>query len=315
MKLDRLLSIVILLLNRRMVQAKELADRFEVSVRTIYRDIEAINQSGIPIVTYQGTNGGIGLADGYKLDRNVLTNDELASIVTALRSISTTYDQRHNQLLMEKLTSIVTPDSAEAFHKKANQVLIDYSPWDKRGPLEQKQAVLKEAIDHSCLVQFRYSNAEGELSQRTVEPHTLIWKGKHWYLQAYCQEREQFRIFKLLRMKELTPLTQTFIRKTIPVEDERVGEVWYDSGNHIAVTLQFHPQAVHLAEEWFDIEELEPLEGGGCLVRMSFPENEWLYGFLLSFGPAAEVLHPPHLREILEDRAARILHLYRNNQT
>ncbi|REK71820.1 helix-turn-helix transcriptional regulator [Paenibacillus paeoniae] len=315
MKLDRLLSIVILLLNRRIVQAKELADRFEVSVRTIYRDIEAINQSGIPIVTFQGTNGGIGLADGYKLDRNVLTNDELASIVTALRSISTTYDQHHNHLLMEKITSIVTPDSAEAFHKKTNQILIDYSPWDKRGPLEQKQAVLKDAIDQSILVQFRYSNAEGELSQRTVEPHTLIWKGKHWYLQAYCHERKQFRIFKLLRIKNLTTLKQTFGRRALPAKDERVGEVWYDTGGHIEVTLRFYPQAMHLAEEWFDIEELQPLESGGCVVVTFFPENEWLYGFLLSFGPAAEVLHPPYLREILENRAAQIVQVYRKDKT
>ncbi|CAN7719459.1 HTH domain-containing protein [Paenibacillus sp. LjRoot153] len=166
MKLDRLLSIIILLLNRRRMQAKELAERFEVSLRTIYRDIEAINGAGIPIVTYQGTNGGIGVAEGYRLDRNVMTNDELAAIVTALRSTSTSYGNEQHLQLMEKINSVIPPAFSEEFRHMASRVMIDYSPWDGNERLRPKLQLLKEAIDNCRIVGFIYSNAEGMVSHR-----------------------------------------------------------------------------------------------------------------------------------------------------
>ncbi|WP_308221946.1 HTH domain-containing protein [Lysinibacillus sp. BPa_S21] len=182
MKLERLLSIIIILLNRRKVQAKDLAEQFEVSIRTIYRDIDSLNAAGIPIVTYQGTNGGIGLSEGYRLDRNLLTNDELATIVTALRSISTSYGKEQNQRLVEKINSVVLPAHEEEFQHKTNRVLIDYSPWEGIERLRPKLQLLDEAIDSCVLVYFTYSNAEGEVSKRIVEPHMLRLKGRQWYL-------------------------------------------------------------------------------------------------------------------------------------
>ncbi|GKU77527.1 YafY family protein [Paenibacillus sp. L3-i20] len=314
MKLDRLLSIVILLLNRRIVQAKDLAEQFEVSVRTIYRDIEAINQSGIPIVTYQGTNGGIGLAEGYRLDRNLLTNAELTAIVTALRSMSTSYDQHLNALLMEKLTSIIPASQTESFVQQTNQVLIDFTTWGEQGPLEKKQYILKKAINDNLIVQFLYSDAQGKLSLRQVEPHTLLWKVKHWYLQAFCLDRNDFRTFKLLRMKNLETMTATFIRKPVPSLEYRVDEGWHDSNNMATLTLHIHNSATHIAEEYFDIEDLEPLSKGDWLVKTTLPENDWLYGCLLGFGPAIEVIEPAHIRVIIAEKAARIQQLYSNNE-
>ncbi|MED0932132.1 YafY family protein [Bacillus mobilis] len=315
MKLERLLSIIILLLNRRMVQAKELADRFEVSIRTIYRDIDAINAAGIPIVTYQGINGGIGLSEGYRLDRNILTNDELAAIVTALRSISTSYDREQHQRLVEKIHSIILPSYEEEFQNKTNRVLIDYSPWDGIEYLRPKLKLLDEALDSCVLVNFTYSNAEGEVSKRIVEPHVLILKGREWYLQAYCIEKEAFRLFKLKRMKELViNRERTFIRRDSTTQEHVKSESQSKPSNVPEVVLRFKGEARHLAEEWFGIEALLPVEDGGWLIKKAYPENEWLYSFILSLGHHVEVLEPKHLRGIIANRAEKIAGIYRSGK-
>jgi predicted DNA-binding transcriptional regulator YafY len=298
-----------------MVQAKELADRFEVSIRTIYRDIDAINAAGIPIVTYQGINGGIGLSEGYRLDRNILTNDELAAIVTALRSISTSYDREQHQRLVEKIHSIILPSYEEEFQNKTNRVLIDYSPWDGIEHLRPKLKLLDEALDSCVLVNFTYSNAEGEVSKRIVEPHVLILKGREWYLQAYCIEKEAFRLFKLKRMKELViNREKTFIRRDATTQEHLKSESQSKPSNVPEVVLRFKDEARHLAEEWFGIEALLPVEDGGWLIKKAYPENEWLYSFILSLGHHVEVLEPKHLRGIIANRVEKIAKIYRSGK-
>jgi len=310
MKIDRLLAIVIMLLNRNIIQAKELADHFEVSVRTIYRDIDAINQAGIPIVTFQGMNGGIGLAQGYRLDRNVLTNDELAAIITALRGMSNSYISESNEQLVEKINSIISPARAAEFQLKSNHLLIDLSPWGGSGRLEFKVKLIKQAIEQQTRLRFNYSNANGELTTRIVEPYTLILKGRHWYLEAFCLKRAEFRLFKLLRMKDPILLDQIFTRGTLPLREISIGEEWVSPQNSIEITLCFQKNMQYLAEEWFGIEEIDIQENENILVRPIFPENEWLYGFILSLGPDVEVLEPLYLRQIIESRAREIANLY-----
>jgi len=315
LKLERLLSIVILLLNRRLMQAKELAERFEVSVRTIYRDIETINGAGIPIVTYQGSNGGIGLAEGYRLNNNMLTNDELAAIVTALRSISASYGNEKHQQLMEKIHSVVRPADSEAFQHKSSRVLIDYSPWDGNEYLRPKLQQLEKAVDHCLIVKFVYCNADGEMSHRIVEPHRLILKGKQWYLQAYCLEKEQFRLFKLKRMKDLEIIQgKTFIRHELPTQTRIPDRNLPESSRVTKFVLRFQVEARHLAEECFGIEALCPMDDGSWLVRKEYPENEWLYRFILGLGHHVEVLEPPHLREIIADLADQVAKKYKKDQ-
>jgi predicted DNA-binding transcriptional regulator YafY len=314
-KLERLLSIIILLLNRRIVQAKELAERFEVSIRTIYRDVEAINAAGIPIVTYQGTKGGIGLSEGYRWDRNVMTNDELAAIVTALRSISTSYGNEQHLRLMEKIHSVVPPDYFEEFQQKASGVLIDYSPWEGNERLQPKLQLLMEAVDSCLIVELTYSDANGEVSHRGVEPHMLILKGRHWYLQAYCLEKEQFRLFKLNRMKELEiVLGRTFSRRKLPAQEIDTGRSPSEPSPVAEIVLRFRAEARHLAEEWFGVEELLAMGDGSWQVKKAYPEDEWLYRFILGLGHHAEVLEPTHLREIIASRAEHIAKIYRSEQ-
>ncbi|MGG4193031.1 YafY family protein [Paenibacillus jamilae] len=311
MKIDRLLSIVILLINRKMVQAKDLADRFEVSVRTIYRDIDTINQAGIPVVTYQGAGGGIGLAEGYRLDRNLLTNDELVAIVTALQSISSTHPSSDNELLVEKLSSIIPPADSAQFQLRTQQFIVDFSNWGSNGVQEQKLMVLKDAIEQQQAVTFMYCNAGGKISCRTVEPYTLVLKHKRWYLYAYCTLRAQFRLFKLFRMKDLLVEDKFFVRQEVSIHDLPWEQEWHAPERTERIVLRFDPEVRHLAEEWFGVEDLQEDEAGALVASVPFPVDNWLYGFILSFGQHVEVLEPLHIRNQIEQIASRIVEKYK----
>ncbi|WP_151737948.1 helix-turn-helix transcriptional regulator ['Paenibacillus yunnanensis' Narsing Rao et al. 2020] len=309
MKIDRLLSIVILLINRPLIQAKELADMFEVSVRTIYRDIESINEAGIPVVTYQGAGGGIGLMEGYRLDRNLLTQRELADIFTALQSISS-YAGGEHALLMEKISSVIPPSQTAAFRRKTNQLMVDFSPWGLHGAAEERLGLLKKALEDNVLVTFSYVNADGESSLRTVEPHTLVHKGQAWYLYGFCRERQDFRLFKLHRMKSLVPGPEVFVRREVPLQELPWSDGWKDSRNMTRVVMRFSEEGRHLAEDYFDAEELQADGSGGYTVGVHYPEDNWLYGFLLGFGTMMEVLEPEHVRRRLGRLAAGIAAQY-----
>ncbi|NQX48839.1 YafY family transcriptional regulator [Paenibacillus tritici] len=308
MKIDRLLSIVILLLNRPLIQAKELADMFEVSVRTIYRDVDSINTAGIPVVTYQGAGGGIGLMEGYRLDRNVLSERELADIFGALQSVSSYVGEGHH-LLLEKISSVIPPSKLAAFRSKTTQMIVDISPWGQMGPLEERLSLLKEALEEEVVVTFEYISSEGRVSQRTIEPYTLVLKGQSWYLYGFCTDRRDFRLFKLLRMKALVKEQQHYTRQDLPLKELPWTDGWTEPQNLQAITLRFAPEGRHLAEEYFDSEELHPEDNGGYTLTVRYAENDWLLGFLLSFGPVLEVLAPEHIRrrlgELARDVAAK----------
>jgi predicted DNA-binding transcriptional regulator YafY len=313
MKLDRLLSIVILLMNRRMVQARELADKFEVSVRTIYRDIDVINQAGIPITTYQGAGGGIGLVEGYRLDRNLLTNDDLAAIMTALQSVSTSYSSDQNYMLMEKINSIIPTGQTEQFKQLTGQFVVDFSSWGVHTHLEDKINQLKKAIEQSQVITFTYCNAEGEVTSRNADPYTLILKQQKWYVYAYCHAKSDFRLFKLMRMKDLIVNKETYIRRDIPIEQLPWNKAWIEPVNspeHMLLVLRFHRRIKHLAEEWFGVEQLVEDGDEYYQVKIDYPEDNWLYGFILSFGRDVEVLQPKHIRERIKEIARDIYKLY-----
>ncbi|ATO48243.1 YafY family protein [Brevibacillus laterosporus] len=310
MKIDRLLSIIIILLNRNLVQAKDLAEQFEVSIRTIYRDIETINQAGIPIVTYQGANGGIGLAQGYRLDRQLLTNNELATIVTSLQSLSTMDKSESHQFLVEKITSIIPHSQKEQFLWKTQQFLVDLSPWGQNERLEESILIIRQAIEASHLVSFTYSNAQGKQSDRNVEPHILLVKGRSWYLYGFCKNKLDFRLFKLYRMKRLNVLDTTFTRRNIEVDELPWVQKWNDPTQMVHLVLRFAPDSRHLAEEYFGVEELCDQAGGYVTVSASFPEDNWLYGFILSFGPSVEVIEPESIKVKIKKLATAIVEKY-----
>ncbi|WP_028592910.1 helix-turn-helix transcriptional regulator [Paenibacillus massiliensis] len=297
MKIDRLLAIVMLLLKHRRMPARQLADRFEVSLRTIYRDIDTLSQAGVPVVTYQGMNGGIGLVEGYRLDHTLLTDQDLAAITTAIRGLSTSMPNQEQMLLLDKITQIIPPSKTEQFRIQTEQLVVDLSDWGGHRELPEMLGQIRATIADSHMLHFSYRNADGQSTMRTLEPHTLVLKKNQWYVYGYCHLRCEFRLFKLSRMKDVRQGPDTFIRRPLAVEELPWQQDWGKPEQQVDIVLRFHPNGVHLAEEWFPLEQQQQDAAGYTRVYVSMPENDWLYSFILSIGAVAEVLEPPAIRQ------------------
>ncbi len=308
MKLDRLLSIVIMLLNRRRIQAKDLADHFNVSVRTIYRDIDAINMAGIPIVTHQGHKGGLGIVDNYKIDRQVLTLQDMVSMLSVLKGINSTFKDRQINNAIEKIHALVPENELDYVNNHVDQLIIDVMPWGINNWQKDKMLLFQRAIADSCLVSFSYRDSNGTRSQRTVEPMTLIFKATAWYIFAYCRLRNGFRFFKLTRIDKPEPLEEIFTRKSADYRDhDRMS-----SGNvkMISLVIRFSRKIRHNVEDYFEKSCLEYMDNGDITATFTLPDNDWVISYLLSLGEHAEVLKPQKIRILLQKKSSKIAALY-----
>ncbi len=306
MKVDRLLSIVLVLLRRQRVQARELAELFEVSPRTILRDIEAINQAGIPIVTFQGSGGGIGIAEGFRLERGLLSQDDMAALLTAMRSLSATLSDTRLTVLGEKLRGVLPERHFAMADAKSREVYLDLTPWGG-GDLLALVRSLREAVSGHREVCFDYIDSHGARSQRTVQPYTVVLKGQNWYLYAWCPLRQDFRLFKLHRMSRAQVLDTTFQPKDVQLDDLP----WDRGGEQAALDmlLRIDTTMESIAIEWFGEAAIQR-EDGCLIVRATWPENQWLYSFLLGLGPALTVLEPPGLRRRIAELARQTWNNY-----
>lgn len=305
MKLDRMLYIITYLLNHKKVKAQELAEQFEVSVRTIYRDIDAIAQAGIPIITYQGMDGGIGIVDGFKLDKNLLTGEEISKIVNALKGIQSINEDMKVKLLIEKLSGLTA--NAELI-PSVNEIMIDLSSWSRFDQLGKSIRKIKEAIRDRRLIRFLYYTNE-KLTDRTVEPCQIIFKESNWYLYAYCRLRGDFRLFKLRRMSDLHVLDDRFESRPFTLEEMQWHDS-YDEESYQEVTVIFDPAMKYSIDDIFGVENYEYLEDGRLRVNFNIPSGAWLYGFLMSFGDKAEIVEPISLREKIRRMAESIIKVY-----
>lgn len=309
MKIDRLVGILVVLLRHERVQAKELAERFEVSVRTILRDVDAINLAGIPIVTYQGAKGGIGIAEGYRLDKSVLTGDDMAAIITTLKGIDGALTGRSHEILIEKLKNTLPSAQLDMLNAKLRQFVIDLSPWYENTGAKEKLAVLRKAIEDARVIDFVYTDSEGRKTARVAEPCSLMLKAQKWYLCAWCRLRGDFRFFKVSRIQQLAVRDETFAPREMPPALIPGESEWYKTGNPVTLDLVFIEELESLVTEWFG-EDAQKADDGSIMVRTTLPENNWLYGYLLSFGMGVEVVSPPHIRATLADIAKGIYKRY-----
>ncbi|WP_245595211.1 helix-turn-helix transcriptional regulator [Fictibacillus gelatini] len=240
---------------------------------------------------------------GYRLDKQVLTKEELTAISTALKGVATTYEDIHTTAVLEKIKSISDDRNQES-------VFIDLSPWGQNPVVKEKLTILKRAIESLTVAQFTYSNSRGEAGRRRVEPHLLILKGRAWYLYGYCLDRKQFRLFKLARMKHLSSTECIFERKEFKTEELPWEKEWYDPKNTVKLKFGFRPELRTSVEEWFDAQNITTDESGRLIVDIEMPDDNWLYGFILSFSDNAEVLEPLHMREKIKELSRKINNMY-----
>ncbi len=307
MKTDRLVAIIVMLLRRERVSAKELAEKFDVSVRTILRDVDAINLAGIPVVTYQGSGGGIGISPGYRIDKSVLNSDEMAAVLSALKGLEGTISGSSREVLMEKLKNTLNAAQLNSLDTKMRQFVIDLSPWHEDEAAKQKLSLIREAIETSKTLTFTYTDSQGSRTARTAEPYSLMLKSQKWYLYAWCGLRQSFRYFKVARIRELALSGEKFVPHAVPVEQAAQQAQWQGSANMVNLKLIFTRQMEDIIAEWWDLEEAED---GRLLAQTLLPDNYQTIGFLLSFGNQVEVVSPPRIRALLKDIAHEIYRKY-----
>lgn len=288
MKLDRLIAILSVLLNREQVTAPELAKRFEVSRRTINRDIDALSRAGIPVMTQQGAGGGIRIMDEFRMDRTALTSGDMQAILAGLRSLDSVSGTNQYRQLMEK----IRPGSSD-FLSGDQHILIDLASWHKAS-LSEKIELLHGAIGQHRLISFHYYSPNGE-SDRTVEPYQLVFQWTSWYLWAWCREKNAPRLFKLERMDSLQP-GSSFSPRQMELPDLLNDRSFPE--RYRAVVRISQKYKWRLVEEYGpDCYDLTP--EGDCLFSAGFADRDHLLSWILSFAGGAVLVEPTELREEL----------------
>lgn len=302
MKIDRLIGILSILLQHEKVTAPFLAEKYEVSRRTINRDIEDICKAGIPIVTTQGKNGGISIMEGYRIDRTLLTSSDMQAILAGLRSLDSVCGTNKVRQLMEKLSvgnsSVLTSN---------NHIMIDLSSWYKSS-LAPKIELIQAAIERREIISFTYYAPQRE-SERIVEPYLLIFQWSSWYVWGYCTDKQDYRLFKLNRMIDLKNNAEKYKVRQTPspnLSSERVFPITLD------VQALFEPTIKWRLIEEFSIDSFEEQADGKLLFHFGFSNKENLFSWLLSFGNQVELIEPSELRTEFFDLTAQINQKYKN---
>ncbi len=286
MKLDRMIGILSILLQQEKVTAPYLAEKFEVSRRTINRDIEALCMAGIPLVTEAGPKGGVSIMEGYKIDRTLLSKSDMRAILAGLKSLDSVSGTSRYAQLMEKLSAGASGLLAGDMH-----ILIDLSSWYKAS-LSPKIELLHDAILSGQKVSFTYFAPKGE-SQRIIEPYDLIFQWSSWYVWGWCEIREDFRLFKLVRMTELKP-GGSFEKRAAPLPDLAASSVF---PGHYQVKAKIQPEYKWRLIEEYGPESFTVLPDGTLLFSSAFMDKTSIVGWVASFGAGAELLEPAEFRK------------------
>lgn len=299
MHINRLFEIVYILLDKKIVTAKKLSERFEVSTRTIYRDIDTLSSAGIPVYMSKGKGGGISLLPDFVLNKVVLTDEEKEDILSSLKAAET-INLNETDTALKKLSSLFGESNAD-------WIEVDFSSWKNNSKSEAETFdVIKSAILSKRIVLFSYASAKGEQITRKVEPLKLCFKAGAWYLYGYCKKRHDYRFFKLRRIKNLSMLEQNFNRKSPK-------QIFFTHNTSkeedVTLKLKFTPHTAFRVYDEFD--NYSQNEDGSFIVEVTYPKGEeWIFGYIESFGEECEVLEPVYIREAIKAKLMNTLKYY-----
>ncbi|MCF2674602.1 helix-turn-helix transcriptional regulator [Fusobacterium varium] len=307
MKIDRLLSIIMVLIEQNKISASKLAEMFEVTPRTIYRDIETIQAAGVPIVTYTGTNGGIGILENYKIDKKFFTKEDMITIMTGLGSISSSVTNSGLNKVLTKLQSLIPEEHTQEIRLKSGQVVIDLTTWSGNKKLQANLIKIKEALNQRRYLIFKYLDGNGKSTERKVEPYQLLWKEEKWYINSYCTMRNDFRLFKLSRISYLKVLDETFSLREFDMEELRMN--WSEKrilNIKLLADVSLKEKILERCEE----ENITYCGKNKMIVEFPFVDDDFGYELLLSFGNKCECLEPVEIREKLREKIRNMLYIY-----
>lgn len=285
MKVDRLIGIITILQRHKKVTAAFLADKFEVSTRTINRDINAICQAGIPIVTEQGKNGGISIMPGFVLDTTVFTEEELGSILTGVKTLDSVSKHSLSKSLIGKLGNT---DSIEL----PETMMIDLSSFYK-DDLASKIELIRSAIRENKCISFRYCYKKGE-ADKLIEPHLLVFKWSSWYVFGYCNLRKAFRMYKLRRLWDLKVTNDEFCKRSYEAEVQNFGNNMTDK--YIITAIYDFSVKYRLVEE-YGPNSFSEMEDGSLYAEWGFTNQEEAVNWFLSFGSNVKIISPADMVE------------------
>lgn len=300
MKIDRLIGILSILLQQEKVTAPYLAEKFEVSKRTINRDIEALCKAGIPLVTTQGQGGGVAIMDGYRIDRTVLSSAEMQSILAGLKSLDSVSGTNRYRQLMEKLSAGTSATLTAGSH-----IVINLASWYKSS-LAPKIELIQAAIETRRYLRFHYLSPRGE-GDKQVEPYLLVFQWSSWYVWGYSAELEDFRLFKLNRMTDLSISAENYPKRQVPDYPEAVAQafpVLYQ------VTGVCEPELRWKLTEEYGSDCFITQPDGRLKFCLGFTNRDYMVSWILGMGAQIEILEPDELRQELAAISKQIYQKY-----
>lgn len=304
MKIDRLIGILSILLQRDRVTASELAEKFEVSRRTIVRDIEDLSKAGIPVSASQGRGGGISVMEGFKIDRTLLSVEEMKAILTGLQGLDSVSESSRYRRLIDKLDAENTVRAASAVGA-GNSIIVDLSSWDKNA-VSPKLETIKQAIESIKKISFMYYSPE-RTERRKIEPYRLVFQWASWYVWGFCTKRNDYRMFKLTRMTDLT-VGKKFVPREIPAYS--CDKLRHTKGE-IAVKVRFDSSVKWRLVDEFGAEYLTEDEDGSITLDFTWSDVPSFYAYIAGFRDAAEIISPEEYRKEFSELLEKMLKKYK----
>ncbi|MBL1230748.1 YafY family transcriptional regulator [Enterococcus sp. BWB1-3] len=310
MKSERLLAITMLLLEQEQITAPKLAEIFEVSVRTIYRDIDSLSQAGIPVAALPGSNGGIRIMENYKFDQHFFTTSDLVSLLNGLNNLNKHLNLKHSPYTIEKLKSLIPKAVKNEIEMKSDQLVIDVTPWIRSELSAASIEIIQQALEKDQILSIDYENRSGNHSSRLIEPYRLILKESSWYVQAYCLQKEEFRIFKLSRIKKISIVDKIFKKRTPP--PAALGKRVINEKKFVPLLLEVdYSIKDKLAERFNDLQFVSQKDSDRFLVEFPyFMTDDYGYHMLLGFGTKCKCLKPEFVQKELVSRMKEMLAFY-----
>lgn len=308
MKIDRLIAIIMILLEQDKISARRLAELFEVSTRTIYRDLDVINQAGIPILSTSGPSGGVEILKTYKIEKRLFSTSDIASLLMGLGSIESTLKSNDLVNTLAKVKGMIPLNQQRELEWKANQIKIDVKPWLYSHDLSNTIKGIRIALDENKLLCFDYMDIRGQKSRRNIEPYRLLLKGEDWYVQGYCLERNDYRTFKLLRMANVRMLEETFVPMDFPFE--KLSDAHFNDITLVPAKLYIHESIKDTILIRFGADCLEPDKEGYYFANVHLPIDDLACSYLLGFGDKCICLEPLPLKEKMRELSEAIYRFY-----
>ena len=308
MQIDQLFEFVYILIDKKQVTAKEMADRFGVSTRTIYRWMEALSLSGVPVYSLKGRGGGIAISEKFAMDNTVLSEDERLAIVSSVKALENLSGKNNAALTPErkaadKLSRLVTSDT--------DWLEVDFAPWSPEGSeVRNLFGILRDSILKKRQISFDYFTGDGRIEKRIVHPWKLIFRGQAWYLFGWCTSRKAERFFKLTRMRNLVMTSKNANIERSAYPQRGVGTPEY-SAPLIQIKAKITKAKISYLMDSFICSEIKAQKNGFINLTFSAPDTPWLCEILLSFGSQIKITSPAKVKNKIAEMAGNISELYK----